>query len=572
MEPHKDQADHQQPFHMPGQQFAPAGDAKPSETQATSPAETSSTSSGSNGLGAAPVSMPASPVTSIPVTDSASVPPASPTVTPDPVPQPTTSAVPTPSAPAGPAFMQPTPPTPTGPVVSNHDLPGGPTPMAPLPTTKPRKKKLILAISTVAAVLLLAGGAVFGWYIPNKPENVFKTGLDHTGQAIDGLIQEATKQEKLQALATSQLTGSFKANYGSNGKFSGTINSWQSATDSDSGIEVAYTGADKIERKVNLKVLTEVAKGNQYPDVFFQVTGLQALGADALVPGIGDYEGKWIYLSNSYIKSIADKTDSKSSKESVTSADVAALTRDLSATTRDYVFTADTEKGILVNQKFVGKEKVDGIKTNHYVVAINKENMKKYCQVLGDTVAKSAAFKKLIADEGDRVQRMDEFVNSCKDSTDNLDKKDTFDIWVGGKYRTIQRARFVDENDSKIYTDIGQHYEGGDVFELYSTYHDGTAKTDGTFTVKTNVKSSVTTGKLTMTSKSEDNPWDVTADFELKPHSGKATITKPKKYIDFQDLIKQWEQQAAAAQQQALEQARQAQLEADRINNRATVN
>lgn len=51
-----------------------------------------------------------------------------------------------------------------------------------------KKKWFVPALVGGAAVLLLAGGYVFAMYLPNRPESVFSTSLQRSGQAVDKLV------------------------------------------------------------------------------------------------------------------------------------------------------------------------------------------------------------------------------------------------------------------------------------------------------------------------------------------------------------------------------------------------
>src|SRR5688500_18121467 len=57
------------------------------------------------------------------------------------------------------------------------------------------KKKALVAAGAAAVVVLGAAGYVFGFYLPNKPENVYKSALSNTGEGYQALIDYADNKE-----------------------------------------------------------------------------------------------------------------------------------------------------------------------------------------------------------------------------------------------------------------------------------------------------------------------------------------------------------------------------------------
>src|SRR5690606_10369733 len=128
------------------------------------------------------------------------------------------------------------------------------------------------------------------------------------------------------------------------------------------------------------------------------------------------------------------------------------------------------------------------VKAYHYKAALNQDHLEDYCVALSHAVLSTDAYKNVtgltddeIADEKDRAKE------GCKTQAgDTVKDTKTFDLWIDSKYKLIHKVRLYDPNDSKIYTEIGQLYKGGDKLSLFVAVHDDSATTqaDGKFTVE----------------------------------------------------------------------------------------
>jgi hypothetical protein len=402
------------------------------------------------------------------------------------------------------------------------------------------KKKFFLAGGVAVAVLLLSGGWVFGMYLPSKPENVWKTGLDRTGKAVDSIVQNATDLKKLDLLKTSELSGDLTVKSDSlnmNGDFTAKLDD----TNSNSSLNLTLKqqgGASDL--KLSAKVLTQLDKSAQYPNTYFQINGITALGLDAFVPKISTYDGKWIEVNGDYLKkSIGQSGGSADNpKNQITSKDVAEAVRVVSAATKDYVLTSDASKAVLLNKGFVAKETVDGLKAYHYTATLDKTHAKAYCQALGTNVATTNVFKKLV-DEKDRNTQKDSLIKSCQDSADKIKSTDTFDLWIDSHYKLIHKVRVYNSTGNKTYADFGQNYKGDDNLNLFLKVHNPTQKMDFNLTSTTNSKTFASSGTLSFTSGDKTNALSVKANYKVKSAGGSAQVTKPTVTIKIEDLLQQ---------------------------------
>ncbi len=434
----------------------------------------------------------------------------------------------------------------------------------PLPSgdggsNNPKKKKFIMAGAAAAAAVLLAGGVIFGWYVPNQPQNVYNIGINRSGKAMDKLLAEATKEEKLKIAENSELTGSLEFT-SPDGTYKGSFNSKYDKQQSDSTVNYEQSG-EGGEQKFDVRFLTDLAENKEYPDMFFQMNGLKLLGLDDFVPGISEYDGKWISVSSDYLKSVVPtETEEEQHKIEFTQKDAADLAAIFSSTTREYVFSTKPDKAILTQKSFVGTEKMDGgITANHYTMALNKANIKNYCKALTEAIMSADAYKRI---PGVNTEKLDEDKKTAAEdceSSDDIDENQTFDMWIDKRNKLIHKFRITETEEKGNYYEVGQSYTKGDVIPMFATYHSDKEKIDGKLTLEYDTKKSITKGTLTydMTyggagsfddstgdvirdTATETEKYSAKASFEFKPFSGDVTIEKPANAIPIEEVMEKF--------------------------------
>lgn len=389
------------------------------------------------------------------------------------------------------------------------------------------------------AVLLLAAGWVFGFYLPNTPSNVYNTAINRSGKALSSLVDSATTKQKIEALKTSKISGSVTARIAGD-TYSGDFNTTFDQTNLTGGFDINLQSKAAGKESLNAKVMSQTAAGSLYPDIYFQLNGLKALGADQYAPGISSYDGKWIAVDAKYLQSLGDAfvpTD-KGNDAGVTAADIAEVARASMAVTQQYVFSTAADKSVFVKKSFVGKEKADGLNTYHYKVGMNKAHVQAYCSAVSDAVLSTNAYKKLSGQkDSDIASEKKDAAKSCAESAKAIKASDTYDMWVDSKYKLIYKFRIYDSSDKGSYTDIGQIYKGGDALTVFAANYDATSKINTKFTLNTDVKTYATQGTLTVKSINSDDPFDVTATIKASAGSGKVQITKPTDSVPIQQVL-----------------------------------
>ncbi|MDB5166653.1 MAG: hypothetical protein JWM37_725 [Candidatus Saccharibacteria bacterium] len=442
--------------------------------------------------------------------------------------------------------MPPAAPNPGQPAVFG----GGPQPpITNLPMGTPdngkSKKKKLIIIGIIALLIVLAAAAtyVFAFYIPNKPENVWKTGLDRTGTTLSKLVDSASEDDKLKSYEKSEVTGSIDIK-SDDGSGSASFAAKFDPKNVDSGMDFNFTQSGET-LNASAKLKAALASGNEYPDLYFQITGLKDFGLDGYVPGISNYDGKWITVSSDTIKSLADQSGATSADndkpETPTAADIAELTKAVTKVGNDYVFTSDESKAVLTRQSFVAKETTSqGVKAYHYKATLNKDHLKLACEALINSVYETKAFQKLASSDEKTDSAKKDSISSCKDSVESGVTSDQkpFDVWIDAKYKLLHKVRIDDDDDAGTYVELGQSFKGGDVLPFFVTYHGASDKTDVTWSHELNTKTYKSSGTINATSKDSSNV-SLKSTYTIAPYSGTIDSAAPSGTVPIETVMKQ---------------------------------
>lgn len=410
-------------------------------------------------------------------------------------------------------------------------------------TPKKNKKKLLL-IAVPALILVLAAGYLFGIYIPNQPENVWKTGVNRTGETLKTLTEKTASKESIDKLEKAEVNGSVDVDAGEKGRFSGTITSKYDKTQSNSKLTFKSEGEDSALGRVDfsLEALTKIADGEKWPDVYLKSEGQEDLALDYYLPFMSGYDGEWIAVDSSYLEDAFSNLSQEEIDTNYNSQEISDLAKILSETTAEYMFTKDPEKAMLENRGFQAKEDVDGVKSYKYKAALNPDNTVKYCKSMLEKLSSSEAYKKLIGNPGDEeMNRLkDEGNTECDAVKDDFNKDETFDLWIDAKYKVINKVRIYESQDNQDkYLDIGQGYKGGDEIPFYVDFSKMTdGYEEGRVSFKYNNKDS--SSKIELNIKySDEYSGDITAkgSLEIKPLNEELNIQQPSGAINIEEFI-----------------------------------
>jgi hypothetical protein len=436
-----------------------------------------------------------------------------PVITPQPLTPSTSQPVvigPTPGAgpQPGPEVYTSTPPE----IISANSQPPGKTKLY---------KKPLLAVP-LALLVLLAGsaGAYFGYYVPNQPQNIWKTALTRTGKGYDKLTQYAVTQFK--ADSGLKLDGKFQTSgfFSSDGTFSGD-------SDKDNGEFTASVSAGGVKVNTDVRLLKS---STSTPDIYFKIDGIQGLGD--LVSGfigpqyknaINNLNGKWYFIDHSLFDQISS---GNGNNLQISSADVNSVLKAIGDASKQNVFTSDPDKMAFTVKKEVGKEKQDGRSVYHYVAGINKDNLKNYINALCDNL-KQSNLKKYF--NGDAQSTADAIgCSTASKSVDNFDTSRTADVWVDLHTKLIHKVRITDTKNKDNYFELAQDYQGGDKFPFAMNFHskDSGLTNDSSINLTLDTKANSLEFKAQTTDSGADN-LKASAELTISPHSGKVNVQKP---------------------------------------------
>jgi Tfp pilus assembly protein PilE len=368
------------------------------------------------------------------------------------------------------------------------------------------KKKLAALITLV--ILVLGGGsaaAYFGYYVPNKPENIWKTALTRTGKGYDKLSNYATSNKNVKGLSakgTFKVSGSVAAD----GSFDGLSN----------GKDGKLTGSlSAAGLKVNYEIRAIGSSGNT-PDIYFKVDGLQDLGtligsygvSPEISKAINGLNGQWYFVDHTLFDQFAQGSNNSLQ---LSSADIDALLKAVGGSSKQYLFTDDPNKMAVVVKQSIGKETQDGRSVYHYKVGVNKDNLKAYNKSLCDSLIKTKLFKLFSGSSSGDV----DLTQQCSDMTglDKVDSSRTADAWVDLHTKLIHKVRFNEKNNSNNYVEIAQNYTGGDEFPFSFGAHSQTSVDSGINT-QSKSKPDTESGLINMKLNMKTNTFSADSTFE----------------------------------------------------------
>lgn len=451
-----------------------------------------------------------------------------------PAPQATTGQPASPVSPQAPSAT-PTPPETAPAATSTPTPPGG----------KPNSKKrlsLTWIIGIITALIVLAGAFVFGYYLPNQPESVYRTGLERSGDVIKELTTELTQAEKIERFSQSAITAELNFT-SSDVQASGVLDSRFDDARSDSTLDVSYGPDEATQQELNMQVMTDIADDAEFPDVFVNFSGIGQLGLESFFPGISQYDDQWIHISSTLIEESLSGVDAEVSpaEQELTAEDYAELMSVVTDVTNEYVFTSDESTAIFENQEYVAEEDINGVSTYKYSVDINRDNVVAYCQDIQERTLQTEVYRKLSGlDEAAIDSEIESLGEQCAVSVDDtLAEIGSVEMWVDRSYKLVHQIRFY-ANEEAGYVDIGQIYDGGDsvTFFIGSQVEEDEETMQIRLEATTNLESLTTNMEMTA-SQSGDNGFELVASLQAEPIEGDLELERPSNTIDYETFVEE---------------------------------
>ncbi|HEX9153257.1 MAG TPA: hypothetical protein VF809_00370, partial [Candidatus Saccharimonadales bacterium] len=329
----------------------------------------------------------------------------------------------------------------------------------------------LIAIAGAAAIVVIgSAGYVFGYYLPNKPENIYKSALVKTGDGYDSFVNYINDKE----LTSKYKTVSFDGDMNIDSAGSEVSSTFQGKMDENNS---TFSGeVDLGVAKIELDGVVKDVSGSESPDVYMKVKGIEGLGANFGMPAMDTLDSQWISVDHSIIERLVNQASSASGVDVTSSVsmpsqtDVADAARAVGAVSKKYLFTTDPANEVFKMKEYVGKETVDGKATNHYKVNVDKAHLKSFAKELGKALDKSKLNDWAKDSSGKSLSKLID-TDGMADSADGIKDGDTFDVWVNTSTKLVHKVRFTDSSNKSNYMDLGFNYSGGDEKLFFINFH-----------------------------------------------------------------------------------------------------
>lgn len=414
------------------------------------------------------------------------------------------------------------------------------SPVADQPAKKPSKKRLL--ILAAAAVALIAGTTAytFAYYLPNKPENIWRTSLSRSADGYDKLISYTEKVQKDKIFNKVELDGNFKF-VADGASVDGTMSGVSDDKNGNLNFSVGANG-----QRITADLMMKDAATSEYPDLYVKLGGIKGLGAQFMGDDrLDKLNDQWVSVDHSIFDTMvaqAAKSEGVTAPKTEPKAeDIVAAAKVVGQQTRDYVFTTEPGKAVLSMDRFVGKETVDDVSANHYKAKVSKEHLKAYINSLATELDKTELGKwakemndgKTLAD----TVKADEFTKEF----DKFKDGQIFDLWINNDTKLIQKVKFENsEKPADDFAELGLKYKGGDEFPFYLNFRDFTGSSDekmlGGMNFTLNTKDN--TVKLAVNAEGEDkNKDNAVFNFNFKPSTKDIKTDAPASSMTFTEAL-----------------------------------
>lgn len=398
-------------------------------------------------------------------------------------------------------------------------------------------KKTLVIIATIVGIGAVAS-FVFGYYLPNRPENVYSTGLERTGTALTELTSRATESENIEKLSRMEMSGDIVVT-SDDMTLVGDLSSKFEEGKSESSVSLSIEG-EGADDSMSLggDLITDIPENSQFPDVFFRIRGLEALGIDAFFPSLIELENKWIHIDAALITESLEGVDfDEEALEGIDSEDVAEATDAVMGVVSKYIFTSG-DNAVFVLDEIAGEDEFGDIRTYRYDVSIDNENARAFCVEVSETFTNTALYSKLADDTSDEAvaEELSEIKEFCDEIEYDSEEFDTT-LWIDRRTKLLHKVRVAEAEDSGNYFEIGQRYDGGDTFEFFTNFASSADNSSFSSLIITNLETNKTTFRLEGDADDDFSSYSYTMNAELQPMSDSIEINRPSNAIPIEEAI-----------------------------------
>ncbi len=406
----------------------------------------------------------------------------------------------------------------------------------PLASIRPKLVPMLrtpagIAALAIMAALVIGGGFVFGFYLPNTPSGVFSGSLSNTASAIDTLVaytkqQDAAHYKGVDYDGTMHLKSS-----------SGSADATLTGSSDESGNASLSVAADVMGEKATVNVRTIQVAGNTSPDVYLQIAGLKPLFNQQGLDGFDSLDGQWISIDHTFLDTYAAQLRSDGSSSSSQSDAVKAPTyvqlndaaEKMQMVNRQYLFTTNGSRAVLQMKKFIGTEHAGGRTLNHYIVGWDKQHLTAYVDALKTALDSSKLNDWAKAVSGKNLSVMLD-LDSTKADAQNAKSDYTFDLWADTGTRLVSKVSFADPSDSNSVFSIAQDYHGGSSYPIsvMVTSKDANGNSqNGSFGLTVDTATHKYTGTFAMNSTDTSGTTTLDATVHATPGNKPAEVAVP---------------------------------------------
>lgn len=458
---------------------------------------------------------------------------------------------------------------------------------SPSPRPKPSKKRLVLLAGLAILLLGATGAYALLGYVPNRPENVWATGFERTGQQMQTAINKLSEPTVQETFAKNRLRISGDVKFQET-EGSLSFDTAYDKTKSDSKLQIKSGPIDAINSPLNLNAEIKTSLPDQavWPNVFIKVSGIAKLIEGFGLGDFAKYDGKWIAFEQDFYRQYFPQNTSANSGDNsnITQEEYLSILNDALAVSQEYVFTDNPEKAVIVRESYKGTEESEGITALRYTASVHQENATSYCKALIDKMTTNKAFHKLIRkSESDIKNQAEDQKKNCEPKDKEKQEKQTFDIWIDKKYKLLHKLRFTTDLEKKAeeyrkkksecenressfgapssftdtscsfydkmietgesYIEFGQVYKGDDNLGLFMFGKNDTNRNKNTLRsdVAINIKSFKLDGTVSYKDTSQQNPGTVNVKINTEPYDSEVDATKPAGAVSIQQIIRDFE-------------------------------
>ncbi len=412
-----------------------------------------------------------------------------------------------------------------------------PVPMASAPMPGGGKKRwAVPAIVAIALLVVLGGGYVFAFYLPNRPSAIYAASLDKSGKAVDALVQ----------YGDSVAAKNYKSS-----TFSGTLHVKTSSVSFDASLNGMYDqnanatatlNADVLGQKVGVNVRSVRDTSNTSPDVYLQLSGVKPTLDSLGLSSLDTLDGQWLSVDHTLIDTVAANATQTSAASDLatakfpTTAQVEDAVSKVQTVNKQYIFTTNSKTAVLKQSSFVGKETKDGRNMYHYKVGYNKTNLQAYVNSLGTALNSSSlnTWAKTVNDGKD----ISASLKGLHDSINNAKANYTFDVWVDAKTKLIHSIQFVDPSDQSVLT-LSQNYTGGDTYPFMLNVSGKDSETGQAETVTVDLSIDTKTNKDSGTVNLGEGDNSGSFKFAVTPSNDQVKVAAPAGAVSVVDVLNQ---------------------------------